>query len=156
MAAGEDAPDPQEGRGNVVPVEKEFLDRLHALWHEVKEGRHPSSGGVSTSLERFGTMLAEAVGREKPWSKASLSRFFRGERTTDDLLHALTSFFGVPNPLIAARNEREITWFATGRALLKESPEDFEKVLRNAQARLARHREIRELDRELGITPDET
>ncbi len=140
----------QRIRARQAYLSRTFLDWLHdELWTSVKEGRHPKTNGTPVTMEQWGRELAKLVGRPKPFGKSQLSKFIAGISTPVDIAEAMTAYFDIPFFAIAADTIEEVEWFLAGQALRKSDPEDFRKLLRNAQARTGLNREIALLEDEL-------
>ena len=126
------------GRGNTIPLSQEWLDMLHGLWRDVKEGRHPKSDGQTVSMDTFGAWLAEAIGRDRPYSRASISRFLAGLQVSDDLSDAFCLFFGLNSPALYADTPAEIDWFNLGRRLRGKSQTEYDTIVAMIRSRLSR------------------
>lgn len=146
--------EPERIRTRQVLLTKPMRDFLHDQWTEVKEGRHPRTGGEPRTLEQWGKELAKLIGRPRPFLKGQLSKFFTGDSTPEEIADALARYFEIPSPAIAADSVDEIRWFLVGKALLRTDPDDFRKLLRNAQARTRLNNEISELGQEVDSNPD--
>lgn len=145
----------QEGRGSSVEIEKAWLNHLHKLWHQMKDGSHPKAGGRKWSLEEFGRELARTSGRARgAWSKVSVSRFLNGQQPSDDLLRAFCSFFDLDYPIVCARHPDEIRWFQIGRSIRSLSKEEFADAVKQAHRALSFAKKDSDLDHELEPAPE--
>jgi hypothetical protein len=118
-----------QGRGNTIELEPQWLDFLHGLWRQVKSGEHPRAEGRKHNLVQFGALLAKEIGRDQPFSDASVSRFLKGTQVTDELARAFCQFFSLDYPVLSARHPDEIRWFALGRLMREMNQEQFESLL---------------------------
>lgn len=131
-----------------------MLSYLKAQWTDVKHGRHPKTAGETRTYEQWGKELARLVGRSRPFKKSQLTKFFKGESTPADIVDAISIYLGIPSPAIAADSIDEVEWFLVGKELLHSDPDDFRKLLRNAQDRTRLNKEISEFDQDLDSNPD--
>lgn len=102
---------------------------LEGHWLTVKRGEHPKAHGRRHNLVQFGVMLAHESGRDIPFSESSLSRFFRGLQPSDEISDALSAFFDLPTPLLAARHLEEIEWFKLGRDIREADRQKFQELM---------------------------
>lgn len=120
---------PSKGRGSSIPLEQEWIKTLEGHWLTVKRGEHPKAHGRRHNLVQFGVLLAQESGRGEPFSESSLSRFFRGLQPSDEISDALSAFFDLPGPLLAARHIEEIEWFQLGRSIRDADRQKFRELM---------------------------
>ena len=71
------------------------------------------------SLSTLGPKLAKAIRRDEPFSKATLSRYLRGQKVTDDLTRAFSRLMGVPYPVLMPKSDHQRRWAELGARLDK-------------------------------------
>lgn len=116
-------------RGNRVELEPEWLDLLSYQWDQVRRGRHHSVDKMTQA--EFGAALAKEVGRNDPFSDASVSRFLSGKQVTDEMTLAFSRLFSLPYPLLCITQPEEAVLFENMRAIRKSprTKEIFDKLL---------------------------
>ena len=101
------------GRSSAIQVSPAWLDLLRERTDAL------TVDGKSVGVVQLGKMLADAVGRRTPFSKATVSRFLLGDLITEEMLQAFSKLFDLPYPVITANSIEEIEWFDLGRLVFE-------------------------------------
>ena len=65
----------------------------------------------------IGPKLAAVLDRGQPFSKATVSRYLRGEKVTDELTEAFALLMGVPFPVPVPQTDEQRRWCELGMRL---------------------------------------
>lgn len=85
------------------------------------------------SLSTLGPKLARSIRRDEPFSKATLSRYLRGMKVTDDLTRAFARLMKVPYPVLLPRSDDQRRWAELGSRLDKSDHALFLQELENLE-----------------------
>ena len=95
-----------KGRGHPVAVPRYWLEECRE-WVRAND----------ETTRSLGPKLADALSRSRPFSKATVARFLRGEKVTYEIAQAFSIVAGLPLPLPSPKNEEQRRWFELGSEL---------------------------------------
>lgn len=111
-----------KARGNKIEVPEHWLDRCRTWVDEHDE-----------TVRSLGPKLAGAIDRPRPFSKATVSCYLRGERITDELTEAFSRLMGVSFPVFMPESNEQQRWFELGAELEQVDPELFVEELEHVE-----------------------
>ena len=95
-----------KGRGNKIVVPEHWLQQCRDWVADNGE-----------TMRSLGPKLAEAIERSRPFGKATVSCYLRGERVTDELTRAFAHLMDVSFPVPVPKSAEQRRWSELGAEL---------------------------------------